>query len=111
MLLHPAARQLLHLSDQLLEHAHRLLDRFRRGHIDARFFQDVDGEVAAAALQEAEVAVNRRRALLQNLFGEAGRSREARRVFVHIEAVVEMRDARPFHLNVLIHNHAGTIIF
>ena len=65
-----------------------------------------DWGFGAAAFQEAQVVFAALFSQVQNTLRKRNGGREARGVLVYVEAVIEVRDARPFEGDVLVERNA-----
>ena len=95
-----------HFVDHFIEELQSVFDGFGAEHVNASVTQKVDWGFGAAAFQEAQVVFAALFPQVQNTLRKRNGGREARGVLVYVEAVIEVRDARPFEGDVLVECNA-----
>ena len=105
-----ALEQLFVLVEVAIEGVEGFLNRSRSREIDASFPQQIDAVVRAAAGQELDVALHSRFAFFDDLASQRHRGTDAGGILVDVEAVEEVRDARPFDADGVIDLDGGSIV-
>ena len=85
--------QLFHLIEQLAEQFQSLVDGFGTGHIHAGALQQIDGALAAAAGEEAQVILQFLLTTVQNLSGQCNGCGIAGGILEDIVVIVEVRNS------------------
>ena len=79
--------------------------------IDTRKFQKLYRAVTSARGEEFLVIFDGRLSFRQDALCDADGARNARRIFIHIERSVEMRDTRPLMCDLFVVHDAFAVIF